>query len=203
MNTKKILAALTLCLAAASNAMAMNLTGTGPSDSLNPKYRREAPLRTVEGKPLQFYTDGFYHTFKPNNKGDKQIKFRIPHSWRLDFVAHEGWSGREIYTDDPNFKLWEFQEREGSDVVTNAYALVGERDGHFYSYITTEHLNAYGLEGSRHLRTRVENGNLILEIYHRESPYPGAAHAQDLMIVDQTLVAAWDDDAQWFSLSSI
>lgn len=203
MSTKKLLAALVLSLTAVTNSFAMDLISKGPSTSINPKYQKAGLLQTVEGKPLRFSVDGFYHTFTPNNSGDKEIKLRVPISRSLDLVPFQQWSGREILTDDPNFKLWEFHEMEGSDMVTYAYYLVGERDGHFYAYITTEHLYPYGFENSRHLRTRVENGNLVIELYHREKPYEGASHAQDLMIVDQTLVASWDDTAQWFSLSAI
>ncbi len=117
------------------------------------------------------------------------------------------WSVRQITTTDPSMSLLEITVTGGNRAVAYWYWLLGIRDGQLVTYISPESLFNMGWrfgpaydEYNCRVGSHIEDGKLIIRYSHIVEHEYGY---QRETILDSVVQVDWDENAKWFSLTSI
>lgn len=127
----------------------------------------------------------------------------------LSFISNNGTTAtfrvKSLTTVDPAMKLWEVKAR-GTDMhgyANEGYWLVGLKNNKYVTYISQDSLNEMGYGKNPQystyaLRTQVINGHYYIDAGHARTETTGSTELRT--ILDFSVRADWDDQAQWFKL---
>ncbi len=130
----------------------------------------------------------------------------------LSFISYDGYTAdfriRTLTTHNPAMKLWEIKAIGGAmhGSSNSGYWLVGQKNGKFVTYISLDSLTdmGYGKDSAfpyHSLVTRVLNGRYYIDANHEVMP-SGAQYGYELQnLLDFSVRADWDANAQWFTLT--
>lgn len=200
---KRILCLVTLFVCLCGSVWAMTFTGTkdlayfanntmnGPTPKVTTKAQNgETVAFTYYGKYVKLTSADGTHDYLSFITNDKKIAaFKI----------------KTIQTIEPNLKLWEIKARSNAmnGHANDGFWLVGQKNGKYVTYISQDSLTemGYGQDSAypvHSLRTRVINGHYYIDASHARED---AASSEDLRtVIDFSVRADWDANAQWFDL---
>lgn len=199
---KKVVALTVAMACLCGSAFAMTFTG---SDELvhftNSTMNGPAPRVTTKAQNKEKVAFTYYGKYVKLTSADGTRDY-------LSFISMNGkpstFTVKTITTVDPGMKLWEIKAMGNAmrGHENCGFWLVGMKNNKFVTYISQDSLNDMGYsKNSKYpyhsLRTRVINGNYYIDASHSRN---NQANSELSNILDFSVRADWDSQAQWFQL---